>query len=643
MDRRLLRYYERELAHLRKSAGEYAREFPKIAKRLELDESECPDPYVERLLEGFAFMAARVQLKLDAEFPRFTQHLLEAVYPQYLAPLPSMCIAQYTPDYHDAALAPGLKVPRGTAMRSTIGKGERTACEFRTGHEITLLPLRLTEAQYYTREIGALDLPGDVLGRTGARSALRVRLEATAGLTFAELALTDLSLHFAGSDQTPMRLHELLLTRCVGVVVRPPGKPAPWTRIIPGTNVTPVGYEDEQALLPLSPRSFHGYRLLHEYFALPQRYLFADVKGLGKSVKSVGANAKVKELDLIFVCDQEDRALEGMVSATNTQLFCVPAINLFPRRADRIHVSDSEWEYHVVPDRTRPMDYEIFDVLGVEGYGEKGEEQQRFRPFYAASDFSDAQGEAYFALARRPRSLTEREKRKAVDERTGTFQSTSLTYHGSEVFVSIVDSKNAPFRSDLRQLGVEALCTNRHLPVMMPLGPGAGRTDFTTDLGPSVQSVRVLGKATRPRESFGEGETAWRLISHLSLNYLSLVDASDERVGAAALRDLLRLYADASDPVARKQVDGVRTVTSRPIVRRVSTPGPIAFARGLEIEVTLDDAMFEGTGIHVLGGALERFFSKYVSINSFTETILRSSERGVIKRWAARIGQRSIV
>lgn len=629
MDRRLLRYYERELAHLRKGAGEFAREFPKLAKRLELDEGECPDPYVERLLEGFAYLSARVQLKLDAEFPRFTQHLLEAVYPHYLAPTPSMCVVQFNPDLAEAALAPGLKVARGSALRGLLAKGDRTACEYRTAHEVKLFPLKLTEAQYYTREVGALDLPG--MGRQAPKSALRIRIEATAGLKFGELKIEHLPLYLMGVDQTPVRLYELIFAHATGVIVRPPGRPAPWTKVLPASSLGPVGFEDDQALLPLGPRSFHGYRLIHEYFAFPQRYLFVDVREMGR----VLSGCEEQALDLIVTFDAEDRHVEGQVTAGNFGLFCTPAINLFPKRTDRIHITEKEFEHHVVADRTRPLDFEVYDIVGVEGYGEKGEEQQRFRAFYQANDFSDAAGEAYFSVARRPRVLSEREKRKTGEDR-------SFTYHGSEVFLSIVDSRNAPFQSGLRQLGVEALCTNRHLPMFMPLGKAAGRTDFTSDAGPAVQSVRVLSGPTKPRQSPAEGEVAWRLISHLTLNYLSLVE-QDEKVGAAALRDLLRLYADATDLGTRKQIDGVRGVSCRPVSRRVFSPGPIAFARGLEVTVTLDDAQFEGSGIFVLGSALERFFAKYVSINSFTETVLKSVERGQVHRWPARLGQRAIL
>src|SRR5688572_18807568 len=131
MDPRLLQYYNLELQHLREMGAEFAEQFPKIAARLGMNGLEVTDPYVERLLEGVGFLAARVHLKLDAEFPRFTQALLETVYPHYLAPTPSMLVAQCSPDPNDPNLATGFTVPRGSTMQGVMAGDDATACEFR--------------------------------------------------------------------------------------------------------------------------------------------------------------------------------------------------------------------------------------------------------------------------------------------------------------------------------------------------------------------------------------------------------------------------------------------------------------------------------------------------------------------------------
>ena len=185
-------------------------------------------------------------------------------------------------------------------------------------------------------------------------------------------------------------------------------------------------------------------------------------------------------------------------------------------------------------------------------------------------------------------------------------------------------------------------------PLTVPVGRGS--TDFTMDAGAPVTAIKsISGQPTMPRPSYAEGDTAWRIISHLSLNYLSLTDASAE-AGATTLRDVLRLYTGplesrgttdtAEFSHVKKQVEGLKHITTKPIIRRVNKPGPISFARGLEVTVTFDEINYEGTGVFLLGAVLERFFAKYVSINSFTETVIKTIERGEVMRWPARLGLR---
>jgi type VI secretion system protein ImpG len=622
MDRRLLRYYNRELQHVQEMGAEFAREFPKIAGRLGMEGLACADPYVERLLEGFAFLAARVHLKLDAEFPRFTQSILDTIYPHYLTPTPSMAVVQLHPDLTEGALAEGFVIPRGTALRSQLGKGEQTACEYRTAHDVSLLPLEIVEAEYYTRELAALEIPKHY----GAKAGIRIRLECTAGLTLGEVNLARLVLFLGGAGRTAVRIYEQIFAHAMGVVAQSVQRPVQWQRTLPAGALRRVGYGNDEALLPYDARSFHGYRLLHEYFVFPERFLFVGLEGLDEAVRQ----REETVMDVIVLLNEPDLELQGMVDASNFRLFCSPAINLFPKRADRIHLSERFSEFHVVPDRTRPLDFEVYKVLGVAGYGTRADEEMSFAPFYSATDVEAAGAGAYFTVHRLPRTASQRERQYGRRS----------SYAGSEVFVSLVDAHAAPFRSDLRQLGVETLCTNRDLALQMAVG--RGRTDFTTDISAPVEEIRCLAGPTPPRPSHVEGEIAWRAISHLSLNYLSLVD-DEQREGAAALRDLLRLYGDTSDPAIRKQIEGVKSVAYRPITRRVAMAGPIAFARGLEITVGLDEEAFEGSSAFLLGAVLERFFAKYVSVNAFTETVVQTAQRGRIMRWQARVGQRHML
>lgn len=625
MDQRLLHHYNVELTHLREMGAEFAQQFPKIAARLALDregKEACPDPFVERLLEGFAFLAARIQVKLDAEFPRFTQALLETVYPHYLCPTPSMSVVRFEPDQQASQLNEGFSIPRGTTLKSLAGKDERTACEFRTAQKVDLWPVRVTEAGYFTRDLGELELPPDLR----ARAAFRIRLESPPDVPMKNIALDELTFFIGGPDEVPVSIYEQFFARGLSVIVRgltvDRHKP---TVVLPRGNLRRVGFHDEEALLPYAPRGFSGYRFLHEYFACSQRFLFVTVSGLREAIASFACH----QIDLIIPLSEPEVRLENRVDRSNFELFCTPAVNLFSQRTDRISISDRASEFHVVADRTRALDFEIFQIERVVGYGSGSEEEQQFWPFYLARDL-ELGTKAFYTTNRVPRVLSEKERK---------FGQVS-SYAGSEVYLSLVDTHDAPYRSGLRQLGVQASCTNRHLPIQMSLG--GSRTDFDLQIHAPISAVKCVIAPTVPRPPFAEGARAWQIINHLALNYLSLLD-DPKSDGAAALRDLLRLYIDPADAYVRKQIDGVRSAKAAPIVRRVETPGPIAFARGLEITIVFDETAFEGTGVFLLGSVLDQFFARYVSLNSFTETVIRTEQRGEVMRWKPTLGSRQLV
>jgi type VI secretion system protein ImpG len=621
MDHRLLSYYNRELQYVRQLGGEFAKQFPKIAGRLGLDAFECADPYVERLLEGFAFLSARVQLKIDSEFPRFTENLLEMVYPHYLAPTPSMAIVQFTPSHRQGTLSEGFAIPRGTSLRSNVGQGEQTPCIYRTAHEISLWPLSLVSVSHsaYVADLGEFRLAN----RQPVRGAVRLKFKTIDGSPIRQLSVDRLPLFIRGTDQTSHRLYELLVGGALGAVLRGPGSDV--REVVPENAVVPVGFDDAEAMLPSSAKSFQGYRLLQEYFTLPSRFMFAELRGLSQAVRKCTGS----ELEVVVLLDRHDPVVERGVTASLISLFCTPAINLFPRRADRIHLTDRAHEHHVVADRTRPMDLEVHTVTEVVGYGTSAEAKRDFMPFYSCTERSPHRPEAaFYTLHREPRVASSRQRR----------QGPRSTYAGSELFISLVDGQNGPYDADLKQLSVQTLCTNRDLPLHMSVGEGS--TDFFVESGAPVDSVRCVAGPTAPHESHAWGGTSWRLISHLSLNYLSITNSSNEEEGAAALRELLQLYSHLADPTQARQIEGVRSILSQPVVRPLPVVGPVNFVRGLELTLLCDETAFEGTSVFLMGIVLDQFFSKYVSINSFTETVLRTTQRGQVMRWPARLGRR---
>lgn len=631
MDSQLLHYYKQELTHLRSMAAEFARAYPKIAKRLALEDieqsNECPDPYVERLLEGFAYLAARVQLKIDAEFPRFTQNLFEMIYPNYLTPTPSMLIAQLQPDMTEGSLASGFVVPRQSALRSILGKGEQTNCEYRTAHDVTLWPIEITKVEYISHVI---DLP--IAELTGLqqrgetpRAAIKINLSTTAGLAFSDIDLDKLVLHLQGDSGLAVQLYERFFANALGYLIKGGSGDDSNYHFVAKRHIKQLGLDDNESLLPASRRSFSGYRLLQEYFILPERFLFVELAGLAHGVKS----CHTEHLEIFVLLDRSEPVYEKAIDQSQFALFCTPAVNLFERRTDRIHLNEKQSEYHVLVDRSKPMDFEIFQITQVVAYGTSAHEEQEFQPFYAANDLSQLQNEnAYYSIHRQPRHMSARQKR------TGSRSS----YLGSEVSIALVDANDAPYSNNLKQLALKALCTNRDLPLQMPLGLGS--TDFTLEIGAPVQSIRCLAGPTIPKPSHVQGKNAWRLISHLSLNYLSL---SDDDAGISSFREMLSLYGDVSDAAIAKQIEGILSIKSQAVSRRLLVNGELAVVRGLEITVNMDDMAYEGSGVFLLGAVLQQFFERYVAINSFAQTVIATRNRGEIMRWPIRKGQRQIL
>ncbi|MBC7479189.1 MAG: type VI secretion system baseplate subunit TssF [Pseudorhodobacter sp.] len=621
MDTRLLAHYEAELAFLRDMGAEYAAAYPKIAARLGMEGMEVLDPYVERLLEGTAFLSARVQLALEMQFPAFTSNLLEIVYPHFLAPTPAMMVVAFDPDLGNAGVKEGFTLKRGSRLRSRPIDGEQTACIFRTAADCVLWPVDIAEVEYIDSR-GGLVAAGVSRGNP-ARAGIRLRLRRKDGGKINTLPMNALTLHLTGQAAEPWALHEALCTRVTGMVGRSTDRRADWTQPLPGAKSVPKGFSREEALLPTPRRSFDGYRLLQEYFAMPERFHFVELSGMRPALQ----RAEGADVDLYLLLGETLPDNGACVRKEAFVINAVPAINLFERAFDRIHLTTLDTEQYVTPNRTAPLDYEIFSISRVTGNSSKTNDETEFRPFYSASDITSA-GEshpAYYTIHRRMRQRNEKERLRGV----------RTSYLGSEVYLTLVDSKQAPYAADLTQLSVTGLCTNRDLPLLLST---AGKDALHLPDGGPVLSVACIVSPTRPRPTIAQGETSWRLISHLSLNYLSITDREGGQNGAEALRELIGLYAPTGDRVIAKQLEGVRGVSTRPIVRRMADEVLSTAVRGLEIKIEFDESFFDGSGVYVLASVLERFFRKYVTINSFTETVLTTQQRGEITRWRPESG-----
>ena len=601
--------------------AEFATSYPKIASRLGMDGLEILDPYVERLLEGTAFLTARVQLELELQYPAFTNHLLDVVFPHFLAPTPSMMVAELTPDMENADLVAGYTLPRHTVLRSKPVPGGQKPCQFRTASALYLWPISVTEAEYIDGR-GALVAAG-VAKDPKARAAVRLRLTRHGKQPIKELPLDRLVFFLGGQVSTSWTLFEMLCAKPATVVARSVDRRDDW--VVPlSAPVASRGLEPDEALLPTPRPSFDGYRLLQEYFAMPERNLFIEVSGLSEPLQRTTADS----LDVYLLLRDNKSEIAPNVTPEAFKLHCVPAINLFPKRCDRVPLSHRRTEHHVVPDRTAPKDFEVFAITKVTGIRKEGKDDLPLKAFYSSDEFTAAGGggAAYYTHIRHLRQRSESEALRGV----------RTNYLGSESYLSVVDGNEAPYPFDLGQLAVEAMVNNRDLPMLLPTG--ADNVFHLPEGGP-VAKIRTLIGPTKPRTCIAQGDAAWRAVSHLSLNYLSISDETGAPGGgAAALRELVGLYTPVGDSAMERQLEGIVSVSTRPIVRRIHDGVLSTAVRGLEITLDLDESLFEGSSIYTLGSVLERFFRKYSTINSFTETVLKTQQRGEIARWSPKMG-----
>lgn len=625
MDTRLLGHYETELNFLRDMGAEFAAAYPKIAARLGMEGVEVLDPYVERLLEGVAFLSARVQLELELQYPNFTSNLLEIIYPHYLAPTPSMMIAAFEPDMVNSAVKTGYTLPRGTVLRSGLNEGEQTPCEFRTAADLTMWPVQITEAQYIDGR-GDLVAAG-VAGGIDAKAAIRLRVTRPDGEPLGPLDMDRMQMYLSSAAGNSWPLLELLCTQVQGIVARSTDRRADWHLPLRDARVIQKGFDKEEALLPVSRRVFDGYRLLQEYFAMPERFRFVELSGLAPAME----RASGPEVDIYILLRDGMRNIAPVVVPEVFQLNAIPAVNLFEKRCDRVRLSPSDTEHHVVPNRTAGLDFEIYALQSVTGISAEGEADVAFRPFYSATDLTPAGSDhpAYYTQRRRMRQRSEKERLRGVRS----------SYLGSETYLTLVDRQQAPHSAHLEQLAVTALCTNRDLPLLLATG---NEDVFHLPEGGPIRRITLPVAPTRPHPTLAQGDTAWRLISHLSLNYLSIAE-SGRGQAAEALRELVGLYAPLGDRVTEKQLEGIVSISSRPIVRRMSDEILATAVRGIEIKIGFDESYFEGSNIYALGAVLERFFRSYASINAFTETVLTTEKRGEIARWRPATGHARII
>ena len=617
MDPRLLDYYNRELSFIRELGQEFAQSHPKIAGRLGMKGTEIADPFVERLIESFALLTGRIQLKMDAEFPKFSQRLLELVYPHYLAPTPAMGIARMHPGETDKGLTGPFMLPRHTVVRAPISPGQITPCQFSTAHDVELLPLCIARAQM-AGQISDVRIP---TGSQKVHSSLSISFASMGVRSIQSLDFDQLPIYIAGSLDRALLLLELVCGRRVAAAVRWQSDEGARQVWLGPDQVEGMGFEEHEGLIPYGMKSFGGYRLLQEYFACPDRFRFFKINGLRPILRQIAG----RQFELLVYFDRPVTELEKVVDANSFHLFCTPVINLFPKRGDRVDISMAHYEHHLLGDKTRPLDYEVYSVSSIQGFNSSNTELQKFLPLYETLGSSGA-SQAYFSMRREPRKLSEVARRNGP--RTG--------YIGSEVFVQLVDRLDVPYSGEISRLAPEMWCTNRDLSLLIT---SAGERNLELMDSAPISQVELISNLTRPSPAIAEMRTAWLLISHLQLNYQTLTDSSPQE-GAKVMRELLSLYALLSEHDTAQQTEAVVGMQVTPMHARVPRAGPILFCRGVDVQLVLDQAKFGSGSPWLFAAVMERFIARHVGINSATRLKVSTLQKGEFARWPARMGMR---
>jgi type VI secretion system protein ImpG len=608
----LLYYYERELAFLRRLGAEFAQKYPKIAARLQLEPDKCEDPHVERLLEGFAFLTARVHLKIDDDFPEISEALLNVLYPHYLRPIPSMSLVEFRLDPEQGKVTTGLTIPHQSLLYSRPIGG--TPCKFSTCYPTTLWPLEVTAARWTTPD--QLRPP---VKASDATAALRLELTCFPDVRFDQLGLDTLRLFLHGAGNLVGTLYELLGNNCTTILVRDPTRSDRPPVVLPGSALRPVGFDPDEGMLPFPQRSLTAYRLLQEYFTFPEKFACYDLTGLER-LRRAGFGQKAEVVFLIGAFERRERAemLESGVSAATLRLGCTPVINVFPQTAEPVLLTQKAHEYPIVADARRRDSVHVFSVDEVVAVTPESPEPVRFEPMYGYRHATTGGSAGLFWYARRKPTVWQAEG-------------------GTDVYLSFVDLSGRTVQPEYEAVTARLTAYNGDLPSRLPFGDDGG--DFQLPGGGPIQQIRALVKPT-PAIPPPQGRTQlWRLISQLSLNYMSLVEG-----GAEALQELLRLHNFGDSGVAERHIRSIAALKSEPCYTRIRTDHGLTFARGHRVDVTLDEDQFAGGGVYLFASVLERFLGMFTSLNSFSILAARTQQRKeALRVWPPRAGRKALL
>ncbi|OON62794.1 type VI secretion protein [Massilia sp. KIM] len=595
----LLPYYESELGFLRRYSREFSERYPKIAGRLLMGGEVCEDPHIERMIQAFALMNARVAKRLDDDYPEFTEALFEVLYPHYLRPFPSCSIVQM--DYAAAAsqLTAATSIARGTLLGTRKVRGAE--CTFRTAYPVTVAPVALSHASFAP----IIEAPAAARLPAGASSGIRITLSGTAPeVPLARIGLGRLRVFMDGEASFCAALRDAIFMRTVAAYVED-GDSGRWIQL-DALPVIPAGFDEEDALIDFSARSHPAYRLLTEYFSFPEKFNFIDIDtdALARALPA-GCRAATLHLALSSVRSDSNVARTlGTLSSRNLLLGCTPVVNLFKKRGEPIRLTHTKASYPVIADARRAFAYEVVSIDSVKLVRQtpQGESVIQFRPFYSLRHGQTPDKHGHYWVMRRDETV-------------------ARLSPGYETEISIVDIDFDPAAVETDTLSLELTCTNRDLPAMLAWGQRGG--DLFMEGGARVNAITFLRKPSLSHGFERGGGAHWRLISHLSLNHLSLSGA-----GVEALREMLAMYDLPRSPASQRQIGGIHAVEYKASTAWLPGNPFASLVRGMEVRLTIDEEAFVGSGIHAFAHVIERFLGLYVHANSFTQLVVVSSKTG---------------
>jgi type VI secretion system protein ImpG len=613
MREELLEYYERELAYLRQLGGKFAEKYPRVASRLLLEPDRCDDPHVERLLEAFAFLAARIHLRVDDDFPEVTSALLGIVAPHYLRPIPSMTVVECQVDTEQGKQTAGKVMPRGTAI-ATKRLVDGQPCRFRTAYPVELWPFTVGECEW--RQPERLSDPVRVPGAAGV---LRVRLQCARDVAFTMINPTRVAFHLAGETNVVHTLYELLCRNAIAVLVRNPQQRGGRTISLPLANLRPMGFEENEGLIPFPRRSFDGYRLLQEYFTFSEKFLFFELSGL-EAFAQAGC---VENAEILFCCSRFDRPergqdLETGVTARTLRLGCTPVINLYSQMAEPILITHTKHEYRVIANARRQESIEVHSIDEVLASNTARRDSIPLEPLYSYRfQARKDSGRTYWHAVRRRNEVGEREP--------------------STMHIALVDVDGVLTEPNAEVLTARCSCSDFDLPSRLPFGLEDG--DFAAEEFPAVKQISALRRPTPSYDPPHAKGQLWRLVSQLSLNYLSLTEE-----GCTALQEILRLHNFTDSSYLENQIGGIAKIGSRPHFAIMQSVYGNLPARGTRVEVEFDERQFVGGGVYLFANVLDRFLGCYTSINSFCQLAARTSQRKEpLGEWPPKAGYKPLI